>query len=180
MSILKSLPKPLGRIALAAAASLGLMGAAQAYEAAATTDLNMRSGPGTQYRVVDTIPGGEIVRVGNCSGSWCRVDFDGLRGWASANYLSDVGRRAYREPVYVEPSIVVEVPIVRAPRIVRHAPPRYVDDREYRYHPYQDRRHLTPGPNGSAAGFGVSVSSGGTYRTDRFCYETRSGVTVCD
>lgn len=73
--------------------------------------LNMRAGPGTQYRVTDEIPwnGRDIVVIGQgCTpdfnqitfqyasdddkarlmrDSWCPVDWNGYRGWVSGRYL---------------------------------------------------------------------------------------------
>lgn len=64
-------------------ASAGLM-------ATAATDLNMRSGPGSTYEVVDVIPGDESATVEGCLDQvrWCEVTFDGTTGWAYAEYLA--------------------------------------------------------------------------------------------
>jgi uncharacterized protein YraI len=70
-----------------ALATLALSGGVAA-AAVATTDLNMRAGPGTDYQVVGVIPDGASVRVRGCQGSWCEVDFRGRSGFASASYLS--------------------------------------------------------------------------------------------
>src|SRR5262245_14095900 len=72
----------------ASAALLLSTGAALAVPATAQTDLNVRSGPGTNYPVVGSIQGGETVDAGSCSGSWCRVSFSGGSGWASRSYLA--------------------------------------------------------------------------------------------
>lgn len=61
--------------------------AAEARPAVVTADLNIRSGPGTNYRVIGTLPAGARVDVGGCTGSWCRV----AGGYASARYLSGSG-----------------------------------------------------------------------------------------
>jgi len=37
--------------------------------------------------VIATIPAGETVDVGGCTGSWCAVNFNGRSGFASASYL---------------------------------------------------------------------------------------------
>jgi hypothetical protein len=97
----------LKRFAIAAAA-LGLTAtAALARPAVSETDLNVRSGPGTGYRVVGVLERGETVDVGPCSGSWCRVSFSGGSGWASASYLAFAGGAGgYAAPpavVYDEP-----------------------------------------------------------------------------
>ena len=63
---------------------------AQAAEASAS--VNVRSGPGTQYRVVDTLRAGEEVDVDRCqTNGWCFVVKDGPDGWVSRNYLRGVG-----------------------------------------------------------------------------------------
>lgn len=89
-------------LSLAAGALLISSGIAAA--AVVSNDLNLRSGPGTGYRVVDTMPAGAYVNVLGCTGSWCRVNFQGRTGYASANYLDGGGRGAYAAaPVYVAP-----------------------------------------------------------------------------
>ena len=76
-------------ILLGAASAVVLSaGAANAAPATAESSLNVRSGPGTQYPVVDTIPAGGAVDVGNCTGSWCRVSFSGGYGFANRSYLA--------------------------------------------------------------------------------------------
>lgn len=76
------------RLGLAAAACL-VGGAAFAYPAEVSRDLNLRAGPGTNYEVLATMPGGAVVDVEGCRGSWCRVDYRGREGWASARYLGE-------------------------------------------------------------------------------------------
>ncbi|MCF4099036.1 SH3 domain-containing protein [Maritalea mediterranea] len=63
-------------------------GTAVNYTARATVALNVRSGPGTGYRVVDALYRGERVNVERCSGSWCYITHDGPDGWVAARYLS--------------------------------------------------------------------------------------------
>jgi uncharacterized protein YraI len=76
------------RLGLAAATCL-IGGAALAYPAQVSQDLNLRSGPGTNYRILGSMPGGAIVDVEGCRGGWCRVDYRGREGWASARYLGE-------------------------------------------------------------------------------------------
>ncbi len=56
----------------------------------ATTDLNVRAGPGPNYDIVGLIPNeGEATVVGCLeSGSWCKVTVDGQERWAFAKYLT--------------------------------------------------------------------------------------------
>jgi len=79
-------------LSLAAGALLLSAGAASA--AVVTNNLNLRSGPGTHYRVIDTMPAGAHVAVLSCGGAWCRVNWHGTIGFAGASYLAG-GRAAY-------------------------------------------------------------------------------------
>lgn len=78
----------LGGAAFAAATFAA--GAAFAADAIATTDLNMRAGPGPQYPIVDGIKSNGAVTINGCteSGRWCDVTYGGTRGWAYAEYLA--------------------------------------------------------------------------------------------
>src|SRR5215212_2324902 len=89
----------LNKIAIAgaaAAASLLMSSAALAATAFSTTSLNVRSGPGTGYAVVDRLYAGEQVTVDRCVPGyrWCHVDTAaGADGWVSAASLRDAQRR---------------------------------------------------------------------------------------
>ena len=105
-------------------------GVAAAAPAMVVTDLNVRSGPGTAYQVVDTLPSGSSVDAVNCGGGWCQV---GSGGYVSASYLN-FGGASYvaPAPVYVAPPpAVVVAPRVVAPRVYV-APHVYVAPRVYR------------------------------------------------
>lgn len=73
------------------AAGLALLGQnadAQETGAIARVDLNVRTGPGTSYGVVDTLDAGERVEVIECQRDrWCYVNQDGPNGWVSSSYL---------------------------------------------------------------------------------------------
>lgn len=71
-----------------ALATLGVASAAQAAPAYASSTVNVRSGAGTGYAVVDVLRRGERVDVDYCRGSWCYVNKSGPDGWVSANYLA--------------------------------------------------------------------------------------------
>lgn len=80
-----------GAATLAGAAFVLMPAAALAAPASATAPVNVRSGPGTGYGVVDTLQRGQRVDVGACRGSWCPITYSGGSGWVSANYLSTGG-----------------------------------------------------------------------------------------
>ncbi|MCP4305591.1 MAG: SH3 domain-containing protein [bacterium] len=52
-----------------------------------TNNLNLRTGPGKQYRVQLVIPAGAQVDVISCGGVWCIVNFAGAPGYVSGEYL---------------------------------------------------------------------------------------------
>ncbi len=56
-------------------------------QARVATDLNLRSGPGTDHPVLVTMPAGALVEVLDDSALWWHVDYQGIRGWAHSGYL---------------------------------------------------------------------------------------------
>lgn len=98
---------------LASGAALLLSaGAATAAPATVQSDLNVRSGPGTQYQVVGSVQSGETVDVAGCTGRWCQISFSGGTGYANQNYLAMAGgggpgyaavAPGYADPGYVDP-----------------------------------------------------------------------------
>lgn len=58
----------------------------------ANTQVNVRTGPGTQFAVIDTLEVNDSVKRGQCSssGRWCYVDHAGADGWVSNKFLSPV------------------------------------------------------------------------------------------
>lgn len=99
----------LKHFALAAGVLLASMSIAAADTV--TNPLNLRSGPGTGYGVIATMPPGSHVDVLECGGGWCRVAWRGIEGFASTRYLAGDGAYAYGPaPVYVEPPPVYVVP----------------------------------------------------------------------
>src|SRR3954471_8811608 len=67
------LTRPLLSAAVLAGALL-TASAANAAPGVATGDVNMRSGPGTGYSVITTIPAGAPLEIYGCS-SWCQVGY---------------------------------------------------------------------------------------------------------
>lgn len=84
--------KLLAMVAAATLASTGLAGVsvAQAASATATTDLNIRSGPGPQYASIGFIATGKSADVQGClqGSKWCQVSYNGTSGWAYSDYLT--------------------------------------------------------------------------------------------
>lgn len=90
---------------LAIVAGLGFVSPVLADQA--TASVNVRTGPGTQYRVVDTLYPGENVNIETCrSNGWCRITHTGPDGWVSARYLSNDGSDyGDDEPVRSSPNV---------------------------------------------------------------------------
>ena len=56
-----------------------------------TTSVNFRSGPGTQFSSIRTLPAGTAIDIGECedSGSWCAVTVQGRSGFVSGRYVQE-------------------------------------------------------------------------------------------
>jgi|GEM_PF-4737406 len=68
---------------------IGSAGAALAAPAVATTNVNVRTGPGGGYAVVDALRRGDRVEVEGCERGWCYVTKRGPDGWVSGRYLAE-------------------------------------------------------------------------------------------
>lgn len=123
---------------LAGAALLLSAGAALAYPGVATGSVNVRTGPGVGYPVIDQLYPGERVDIGSCGYGWCYVRHSGPDGYVSARFLSP----SYRSP-----------PIYRAPPVYRpyYPPPYYPPYPRYpRYYHYDyDPGFCIGNPNAS-------------------------------
>ncbi len=73
------------RTSLALASGLVVAGTlvAGAWPSTTTTNANVRSGPGTAYGVLGTLPAGSPVDVIACTGNWCQTQY----GYISAGLL---------------------------------------------------------------------------------------------
>jgi hypothetical protein len=77
--------------AVIAAGLLACSTAALAVEAAAKSPVNVRTGPGKSFGIVDQLTAGEVVDVTECAPSnFCFVTHDGPDGWVSADFLTSV------------------------------------------------------------------------------------------
>ena len=62
---------------------------ANAYQAYATTNLNLRSGPGTSYDTIGGVGLNESITVLEADSNWLKVRLsDGLEGWISSGYVT--------------------------------------------------------------------------------------------
>jgi uncharacterized protein YraI len=84
--------------------------------ATAMTPLNVRSGPGPEYSIIDTIPDrGQTTIIGCIRDSlWCQVSHKGRQGWAYSQYLTArlSGRSlAVAERLTDIPTVVYQTPV---------------------------------------------------------------------
>lgn len=88
-------PMDLARLAKLAAISLAVatflgVGPAASQSARTNTSTNLRSGPGTTYSVITTMPAGSLVSILGCTAGyeWCGVNYAGTEGYAAGRYLT--------------------------------------------------------------------------------------------
>jgi len=104
--MLKSL---LSIAALTAAATVAAPAVASASPAQVTANVNLRTGPGTQYYPILVLPAGAPIELYGClqGYTWCDVSYGRERGWVSSRYISAF----YSGPVY-RPRPYVSVPFL--------------------------------------------------------------------
>lgn len=76
-----------------------LEGAATAAPGRATSDVNVRQGPGLNFPVVTRIPGGSNVDVRSCDAGWCAVRFGPYADFVNASDLDFGAPRGSRAPL---------------------------------------------------------------------------------
>lgn len=84
------------------------------FSATATTDLNIRSGPGPQFEVVGAIASDDSATVMGCieGSKWCQVSYNGTTGWSYSEYLSsDFGGET---TVIAMAPATAEIPVVES------------------------------------------------------------------
>lgn len=74
--------------ATGAGVAVGTVQLASADSATATAGVNIRSGPGTNYRIIGGLAAGQrITAIGQPQNGWVKVQFDGSTAYVSAEYL---------------------------------------------------------------------------------------------
>ena len=69
----------------------GISGSSVSFSYTVTTsssNLNIRSGPGTSYAVVGSLAKGTVISVTKISGTWAYTTYNGVSGWVSTDYLT--------------------------------------------------------------------------------------------
>ncbi len=97
-------------VSLAGGLLLLAVGAAAGGSATVTADLDLHTGPGSAYRIVDVMPPGTAVKVLDCGVSWCRVARDDGMAYASSSDL-ELGNPVSAEAL---PSSFVPLPLLFA------------------------------------------------------------------
>lgn len=69
------------------------------YETTASS-LILRSGPGTNYSRITSMPKGTRLTISSTSGNWAKVTYNGRTGWASRTYLKQVSSASSDVKVY--------------------------------------------------------------------------------
>lgn len=80
------------------------------YVSTSSLPLTMRSGHGTNYSAVASIPKGSRVHVSRADGSWAHVEWNGFSGYCSMQYLSKIVSKNYSLHVWVSDTGMGDVP----------------------------------------------------------------------
>ncbi|MGH6770101.1 MAG: SH3 domain-containing protein [Xanthobacteraceae bacterium] len=122
------------RAAICAAALMAISAAtAGAAPARLGSNTNLRMGPGTNFGIITTVPGGAVVNVIRCTAAWCNVLWRGRPGYMIARNL---GRAA---PVVVR-AAPAPVLVVGPPAYYGYGPYFYGPRRYYWGPRYYGRR----------------------------------------
>ncbi|MFD0987622.1 SH3 domain-containing protein [Methyloligella solikamskensis] len=137
---------------LAVAAVAGLFASsADAGQAHTTADLNLRTGPGTQYQIIATMPAGSRIDIGDCADNWCAVEWRGQDGFASMVGLAGGQAGPVPEVIVIDPPYPYRAGHYRSTNVYRELPPyaavpprfyprRYIlsprERNRYRYRPH--------------------------------------------
>jgi uncharacterized protein YraI len=89
------------------------------------SNTNLRQGPGTNYVVITTVPGGSVVEVSQCAAEWCTAHWHGRVGYMIATNLD------LRPAPVASPVVVYRDPLIYGPPYF-YGPRIYIGPR-YRY-----------------------------------------------
>lgn len=84
--------------------------AADYYVSTNSLPLTMRSGHGTGYSIVTSIPKGSQVYVSRADGNWAHVEWNGHHGYCSMEYLTKITSKSYNLHVWVSDTGMGNVP----------------------------------------------------------------------
>ncbi len=131
--------------ASALTAALVLPSVAAAVPGFTTGNVNVRTGPGTQYQAIATAPAGSGVDILGCmpGRAWCDIVLGNLRGWVSGRYVQEGGAvvQQYIEPRYVAPRYVAPRYVAPGPAFSFSFGNYWDDDDDWRYRDRSRSRH---------------------------------------
>ncbi len=55
--------------------------------------LNIRSGAGTNYGVIDQIPNGVTIDFVESNGEWSKITYNGKTGWVASEYITEIAEK---------------------------------------------------------------------------------------
>ncbi|MGL5616215.1 MAG: SH3 domain-containing protein [Sarcina sp.] len=76
-----------------------------------TTQLNVRSGPGTSYGIIGALKADEKVKIKGQSGEFYKIDFNGKDGFVSKNFIKIVEEVKPEPPKPVDPPVEPPKPV---------------------------------------------------------------------
>lgn len=119
-------------------------------------NLNMRTGPGTGYARVLTIPAGGQVQVLETSGGWDKIVYSGYTGWASSEYLVEVSQNVSSTEVVNFAKTLLGIPYAWG----GDSPSEGFDCSGFTKYVYAKFGITLPRVSGDQANYGTAVSLG--------------------
>ncbi len=120
------------------------------------THLNLRAGPGTQFPALAVMSTGSTVTVDYClaNDDWCHLWWNGIEGWASANYLS-------AEPPYTQPQHAQQYPGYPQQQYPQYPQQQYQTFPPQHYGQVYGQVQVYPAPQGQWTGPQYAYPPGG-------------------
>jgi uncharacterized protein YraI len=113
--------------------SAGLLAIATGFAVAAPvtviSDTVLRAGPGADFSAIGHVPGGTELETTDCAGGWCRVEFNGIVGFAGAADLGTDAAIRSSSARRAKNGIVLASRAGRLPPVRRCTPRRQVKTR---------------------------------------------------
>ena len=92
------------------------------------TSLNVRKGPGADHEIIGALYSGDRVEVLAVEGGWCRILYEGLEAYVSADYVSEQMPTTTQEVTTTTTTIITTTTTTKKPTTAPTYDDRYIDE----------------------------------------------------